>query len=206
MKTLLSTVLSITLGIGLLPGMAAAAGKPLYRWVDEQGRVHYGDKIPPVAAKREIGELDNTGRVRAVRPRELTADEAKAAEAANLLAKQQEQQRKITAAHDKSLLDTYDTVQQLEHARDEQLSLIDQRLLLTQKSVADSEAALSREKAGFASITAPSAAQKKQLGDAEQALAEARNNHSSLLSQLQNVERKFASDIARFKALKGSPG
>lgn len=206
MKTLLPAVLSITLGVGLLPGMAAAASKPLYRWVDEQGRVHYGDKIPPVAAKREIEKLDDTGRVRTSRPRELTVAEVQAAEEVSSLGKELEQRRKIRAARDKSLLVTFGAVEELERARDEQLSIIDQRLLLVEKALVENDAALSKSRADFGKLKNPSEVQKKQLAAAEAALAEAQKNSVSLHQQRGATEKKFADDIERFKALKAAPG
>ena len=205
MKTLIPTALAITIGAGF-SGATLAGSKPLYRWVDEKGQVHFGDKVPPAAAKREIETLDGAGKVRAVHARELTAAELRAAEEASNQEKLLEQRRKVEAAHDKSLLVTYDTVEQLEHARDEQLSLIDQRLLLVQKSVAEHEAALVKVRADFAKLKAPNEPQKKQLVDAEQALAEAQKNSASLQVQRSTTEKKFGDDIARFKLLKTPQG
>lgn len=52
-------LLLITL-LGVLATAAANAG-PLYRWVDEQGKVHYGDK-PPVAQDSEAVDLKFIGK------------------------------------------------------------------------------------------------------------------------------------------------
>ena len=43
--------------------LAATAGsdKPLYKWVDEKGIVHYGDSIPPQYAKQERSILNRHG-------------------------------------------------------------------------------------------------------------------------------------------------
>jgi len=178
----------------------------MYRWVDENGQVHFGDKVPPAAAKREIKQLDDNGQVRRVRAREPTAEEALAAEAEARASKAQEQQRKTEAAHDRALLATYDDVRQLELARDEQLSTIDLRLNMTDKALTERIDALTLIRSEFAKLKTLNKVQQKQLSDAERALEEAQKNSNTLKRKRSTVETRFADDIARFRALKPPPG
>ena len=58
--------LGLLIGLaGLLPAGADAASSDrkstAYRWVDEQGVVHYGDSIPPQYAEKEHAVLNNQG-------------------------------------------------------------------------------------------------------------------------------------------------
>ena len=48
-----------------------AYGK-LYKWVDEDGKVHYSDKMPPDQIKREHQELNQHGVVKETVKRALT--------------------------------------------------------------------------------------------------------------------------------------
>ena len=47
----------VGVALATLAGQALAQ-KKVYRWVDENGRVQFGDKLPPEAAKREAANLD----------------------------------------------------------------------------------------------------------------------------------------------------
>src|ERR1041384_908045 len=57
-----------------------------YRWVDENGVVHYGDRLPPEYAKKESAILNKQGvevrRNEAQRTAEQVAEDQKRAEAA----------------------------------------------------------------------------------------------------------------------------
>ena len=85
-----------------------------YRWVDEQGVVHYGDSIPPQYAEKEHAVLNNqgveVGHTDAQKTPEQLAIEAKEHEA---LVKQQQ--------HDNFLLTTYTSVKDIESLRDVRL-------------------------------------------------------------------------------------
>ena len=60
----------------------AAAEKRLFRWVDESGKVHYTDALPPEAVNKARAELSaTTGLVRAEIGRALSAEERRALEA-----------------------------------------------------------------------------------------------------------------------------
>ncbi len=104
--------------LGLCAGAAMAwADGAVYKWVDDQGVVHYGDSIPPQYAQKESTQLNAEGvaighRAGARTPAEQAADAA-AAEAAM----QQKQ-------HDTFLLATYTSVKDIEQLRDERLSQV----------------------------------------------------------------------------------
>jgi hypothetical protein len=88
-----------------------------YKWVDENGVTHYGDRIPPQYAKQESSVLNKRGmEVRkndAQKTPEQIAEEARLHEAAV----RQKQ-------HDTFLLTTYPAVKDIESLRDERLSQI----------------------------------------------------------------------------------
>ncbi|HZO23608.1 MAG TPA: DUF4124 domain-containing protein [Steroidobacteraceae bacterium] len=100
----------------LMPAAAGAAGSNdkqgvAYRWVDENGVVHYGDQVPPQYAQKQQSVLNSQGVV--VRqfdaqktPEQLAADELK-------------QQSAIRQKqHDSFLLTTYTSVADIEALRD----------------------------------------------------------------------------------------
>jgi Domain of unknown function (DUF4124) len=98
-------------------GPAAATTTPsatTYKWVDEQGVVHYGDSIPPQYAEKEHKLLNSqgveVGRTEAQKTPEELAAEARAHE---VVVKQQQR--------DSFLLTTYTSVKDIESLRDVRL-------------------------------------------------------------------------------------
>ena len=99
---------------------AAAAGNnsskaPIaYRWVDEQGVVHYGDHVPPQYATQERTELNAQGVEVGHLEAQKTPEELKAEEHARAAVMKQRQ-------HDAFLVSTYTSVKDIESLRDVRL-------------------------------------------------------------------------------------
>jgi len=71
---------------GFAAGPGAANGRTLYKWVDEQGVTHYGDRIPPEYATQERHVINSHGveinRLEAQKtPEALAAEDQKKLEA-----------------------------------------------------------------------------------------------------------------------------
>jgi hypothetical protein len=90
------------------------AGPVTYRWTDEQGVVHYGDRIPPQYAQREGAVLNSRG----VEVRKLEAQKTPQQAAAEALAHENIARQK---QHDSFLITTYGSVQDIESVRDVRL-------------------------------------------------------------------------------------
>jgi hypothetical protein len=95
-------------------GGSSKKGTIAYRWVDEQGVVHYGDNIPPQYANKERellnGEGVEVGRVDGQKTQEQQESDARNHAA---LAKQKQ--------HDAFLVTTYTSVKDIEALRDARL-------------------------------------------------------------------------------------
>ncbi|HEY6484100.1 MAG TPA: DUF4124 domain-containing protein [Steroidobacteraceae bacterium] len=105
--------------IGYAPGADAANSSSkgtgiTYRWVDEQGVVHYGDRIPPQYAQKEQTVLNNQG----VEVRRLDAQKSPQQLAAAALAQEATVRQK---QHDAFLMTTYTSVGDIESLRDVRL-------------------------------------------------------------------------------------
>jgi hypothetical protein len=90
------------------------SGAPAYKWVDENGVLHYGDRIPPEYAKRERSVLNRQGveigRLEAQKtPEQIAADQRRAEQLGRL------------RDHDSFLLTTYSSVRDIEQLRDQRL-------------------------------------------------------------------------------------
>lgn len=195
--------------LGLLAGVADAqqGGKKLYRWVDRNGQVHYGDRIPPEYADQDREVLNQQGVAVGHEQGVLTAEEAKAqAEAARADREVRERQRR-----DRMLLSTYQSVQEIEVLRDRRIELVDAQLTIQEQSLANlrqRHAQLVKQAARFQPQNAAPEAQPMPEGLA----ADIARSSSDIATQEQNLQKKreeratilanFAADIQRFRELR----
>jgi hypothetical protein len=96
---------------------ASAAKGVAYRWVDEKGVVHYGDRLPAHAEDTENSVLNSQGVVIRRNEGPKTPEE---------LAEEQERQQEIVRRkqHDRFLMTTYASVSDIEQLRDERIGQI----------------------------------------------------------------------------------
>ncbi|TDR18306.1 DUF4124 domain-containing protein [Marinicella litoralis] len=72
---------TVIISVLLLLACAFTAEAKLYKWVDEDGKVHYSDKMPPDQIKNAHQELNKDGIVKDKVERALTPEERKIKEA-----------------------------------------------------------------------------------------------------------------------------
>ena len=189
------------------PGFAAGAtnGRTLYKWIDEQGVIHYGDHIPPEYAGQEQHVMNSQGieinRLEAQKsPEALAAEELKRAEA------EQSKNR------DRNLLNTYASVQEIERLRDQRVTLLTDQIKVTSQFLEVLNGKLKKLRVssmhfkpynsdpGAPAMPDQIAEDLVRVGNdirtQEQNLREKRSEETIMSKQ-------FDSDIARFKELKG---
>jgi hypothetical protein len=128
--------------LALILSANAVLAQKLYRWTDENGKVHYTDQLPPEAAKAARDELNEAGRAvdhveRAMTPEERAAWEAEQAQAAEAQRLAEEQ-----AKLDEVLLASYVTEADLERAYGERFDLLDRSITSTEASAASQSKSL----------------------------------------------------------------
>ena len=133
MRFSLRTVFSALLSCSLLYGSMAVAG--MYRWVDDEGEVHYGNSVPPEFAKKERKELNQRGRTVKVYDAAKTPEEI--AEAARLESIRLERERVAVeeARKDHVLLATYSSEDDMLKTRDGKLAALEGLIQLTQRRI-----------------------------------------------------------------------
>lgn len=95
--------------------LAAPAEAGMYRWVDGNGRVHYGDTLPPYYQQSGAAEMNKQGNVI-----KRTQSEAERKAGAERKAEQQRIQDELQqkAQLDRALTETYTTEAEIDLARD----------------------------------------------------------------------------------------
>lgn len=207
----------LVLAILALPAIGLAqrgadTGPRLYRWVDAEGNVHYGDRIPPEFADRDRNVLNEQGVRVGFQEGEITAEERAEMERVATAAELERQEKAQVARRDRMLLETYLTVQDIEDLRDRRLELLESQIKVTELYLANLRkrlAVLQKEASGYkpyaAREDAPQVPEDLQL-DITRTLASI-NRYEENLARTRvdqdSLRIAFDSDIARFKELKG---
>ena len=118
--------------------MPASAAK-LYKWVDENGQIRYSDRLPPQQSKQAHQQLNSQGVVlttkdAAASPEELAAE----AEAKRKLEEEEREAARLKEIQDKKdrvLLLTFGSEDEIEHARENRIEVIESVIRLIENSI-----------------------------------------------------------------------
>jgi len=115
-----------------------SAQAKMYKWVDENGQMHFGDKIPQKYMVKEHDELNELGmKVRhkeAEKNAEEKAEQQRLEEERKKAALEAEKQKKL----DRVLLDAYDSEGDLVVARDSRLDAVASQIKLSEAIIIES--------------------------------------------------------------------
>lgn len=192
-----ATPLLLAALLALAPGLCAADGRKLLRWVDEQGQVHYGDKIPPQYAKQGREELNPRGLVTKTVPKEM---DAAGRERLRLQAEEAERVAR-RRDHDRYLLQAFGSVADLQASREDRLSALDGRAALARKAADENEKTLDELRARAGSKP-PGVELAKQIESFEAALVDNLQLVQRLKDERVTTEQRYGEDIERFKLLR----
>jgi hypothetical protein len=204
------THLTALLAGTLLTGAAVLAiagpsngGSVSYRWVDENGVVHYGDRVPPQYSQKETSVINSQGVE--VERREAPKSGAEAEEAARKQKVELQQKQ-----HDAFLLTTYTSVKDIEQLRDERLEQLKTQRRAAEQYVAslhDRLLVLQARVMHFKPYNADAGAHRMPddlAEDLEHALNEMRVQRNALALKDQEeaaTRAQFQSDIDRYRQL-----
>lgn len=154
-----------------------ATGK-VYRWVDEDGVVHFGDAIPPEYSKERHEVLDGRGTRVTVHGEKPVAE----APARN--------------NRDRALLATYGSVTEIESVRDRRIGYLDDQNAVAQdrlRSLRTRRQALDDNPAAI-----------NELATVEQRIREYDYEISRRNAEIERIREQFEEDILRFEELRGA--
>ncbi|MGB5180488.1 MAG: DUF4124 domain-containing protein [Gammaproteobacteria bacterium] len=113
----------------------SAVAERTFKWVDNEGQVHYGNRVPPEHAKKERRVINEQGRTVKIYEAAKTPEERAAAEKAAELAARKKALDEKQAIHDRSLLATYTSEQDMLLARDGKVASVEALLQLTNSRI-----------------------------------------------------------------------
>lgn len=204
----LVVVLAVAACVGTAATAATAPKRGVtYRWVDDQGVVHYGDHVPPQYAQKEHTEINAQG----VELKRLDAEKTPE-EAAADSRKQEEVLRQ--RQHDSFLLTTYTSVHDIEALRDERvLQLKAQRAAAEAyvETLRGRLAALQARALLFTPYSSKPGARRMPddlTEDLVRTLNEMRSQSAAIVTQSEEettLRSSFQADIDRYRQLHANP-
>lgn len=176
-------------------------------WTNNEGIKECGDRLPPEYAQKGHQEIGKHGLVTEEADRAKTDEEL---EADKLEAKRRaEEQKELEAKklRDKVLLDTYSNVDDMEAIREERIAAIDSSISLSKQQSEKLQTDLDTRMAAMAEKErkgkTPSEAEVNDIEELKRQI----DNKKAFITKKQEEKTetndKFASDIERFKKLKG---
>jgi hypothetical protein len=206
MRKLLITLLLLV----VVPISVAAAQKSqkMYRWVDSDGAVHYGDSVPAEYAELERQIVNDHG---------ITVDVLRAKMTAEEIAEEKHQddlrmQRELERRADQALLATYLTIDEILMHRDRRIELFEAQARVTELYLRNLERRMSElkdEASGFQPYTDDPDAEMigtdlaNDIAMTKETITRHQANLQRFLNDQQGTVARFDGDINRFKKLKG---
>jgi hypothetical protein len=204
-----AAVLSGVLMLALAPPAASAEQEQkLYRWVDEQGVIHYGDSVPAEYADADKQILNEHG---------ITVDVVRGKKTAEELAEEQrlqelEAERERQRRQDRALLATYLSVEEIILHRDRRVELFQAQARVTELYLRNLETRLEKLQQLASRYRPYSEDPDAEMIDPSLS-ADIAATRDTIVRHRENLERfkedeksivaSFNGDIDRFKALKG---
>jgi hypothetical protein len=193
------------------PGQPAGKQQRVYKWIDENGVVHYGDAVPPQYADQDKTILNSQGVTVGSIPGKRTPEQA-TAEAAQR--KAEEHAHEVAAQgrqRDQNLLATYLSVDEIEALRDRRAEILDAQARVTGQYLEQLrghqrqlEQQAQHYKPYNTEANAPQLPERlaEDLVRTTADIATQQRNLEVKRQELEKLKAQFASDIARFKELK----
>jgi Domain of unknown function (DUF4124) len=192
------------------PALAAssesATAHKVYKWIDKDGQVHYGDQIPPEYVKQEREIINSQG---------VEVSRLEAQKSAEQVAAEEQRSREQAAQRerDHNLLSTYVSVQEIERLRDQRLTLVADQIKVTLQfldQLAARQLKLRTLSMHFKPYSTDSRAQKMPDQLAEDLVrtvndirAQRQNLHQKREEET-TMRKEFTADIERFRELRGN--
>lgn len=191
--------------IFLISTMSTPSYAKTYRWVDDQGKVHFSDVIPPDQAKFQRDTLNKAGQVIETSDKAKTQTEYEQEQHMQALRQEQEKLIAKQAAEDRVLLSTYRSVEDMDLTLNGRMQALDAQRRVAEGNLKRLQHQLeSQQKKAAEQERNGQAVSKSLLNDirsSEQQIQLATAEISAHVSKKSQVKAEFEASIERFKHL-----
>ena len=201
-------IITATILCFLAPLATQAQDTRTYRWVDDEGVVHFGDSIPPEFAEKPKQVLNEHGVTIEHLEGRKTEEQIEAERVARDLAVQQDLQRRA----DQALLATYVNIEEITMHRDRRIELFQAQARVTElylRNLRRRLDSLQNDARQFKPYSSDPNAPTidpdlvNEIKKTNKAIERHEKNLLKYRSDEQEIIDRFDGDIARFRALKG---
>jgi hypothetical protein len=198
----------ITVALVVVCSPAMAREEQIYKWVDEDGNVFYGDSVPPEYAERPKEVLNDHGVAVEALQGKKTPEQIEQERIETARREEVERQRRA----DLALLATYLSVEEIQMHRDRRVELFQAQSRVTELYLRNLERRLENlrvEARNFKPYSDdPNAPMIEEdlatdLRLTKETIARHERNLEKYQSDEKQIIERFDNDIARFKRLKG---
>jgi hypothetical protein len=206
---LLLPVLLITAALGAAPDAANAGA--LYKWVDEDGKTRYSDRLPATQAKKKHQQLSSQGLL--LNTTEAAKSEAElAAEAAEKLKLEEEQAKadelnEVQSKKDRVLLLTFSSEEELEQLHNDRIAVLESVIQLIGKSLVTTQQEMdelqaSSEQLYLAKGREIPGGMAQQIEHFSHKMEARRAQMDLKMLEKEKIIEQYEIDLARFRELK----
>lgn len=202
MRLMASIIALLLIALIALP----AAAQTVFKWVDEDGEIHYGHSLPPEYVDLAHERLSE-GEVRESVDRALTLEEREAAMAAMAAERAQEAAERTRQTQDRLLLASYSSEDEILQAKQSELTVI-------RSQISSASASLNNALHRYRQLISQAADLERAASTVPDNLAERiRDSHAELAQhqstldrinrRIQRTEESFQQDLDRYRDLSG---
>jgi len=174
-------------------------------WTNSEGIKECGDKIPPEYTQQGYQEISKGGVVLEEKERIKTKEELKKAKKeAAIIAREKDEERN-KKAHDKMLLETFASIEEIEAARDQKIEAVESTIKITQKRIIKLEYLLDDE-LNENTVNKQIDGENKKFNNAESLKEQIFDNKKFIKNKIDEqgkMKKTYMEYISRFKKLKG---
>lgn len=192
--------------IAFVAGLSApVTGAETYRWTDESGVTHYSDQVPPDQAKHRRSLLNRQGMEVRVIEAPKTAEQLRREQQLKQLRTQQDKILAEQRDHDRALLRTYRSVEEMYAALKGKLDTLDAVVKVTESNRQRQKDLLANQERRAADLERQGQPVFQNLRDQISATRHQILNYDEKLRSIQAeknvISERFTKDIQRFRAL-----
>jgi len=189
----------------LLFTLSTAFAERTFRWVDEDGQVHFGDRVPPQYSNQERKEINAQGRTVKVYEAPKTPEQKAEEHRLAIIAAARKKVAERRLRHDRTLLATYSSADDMLLARDGKIASVETLIQLTHQRIKSmqkrllnlTDEAAEYERSGK---KLPVGLQE-QIGKIREQITQNKNFVKDKEHAMADIRKQFAADTERFNEL-----
>lgn len=181
----------------------AVSGNKLYKWVDEQGRTHYTETLPPEHKDKASTEIDKRGRV--LRKNDVVVEQPRPSEEDAARQRAEEKRLQEQKRRDTALLKTYTSEAEIDLARDRSLALPQQvfssyepRIKAARQRADGLRAQIQQLLKAGKPVSQPL---KEDVAAADRDVASLEAERNAKQAEIDQIREKYAGDKSRYREL-----